>query len=502
MTGISEAELSSLLSPSNNMPCRVLAFYYLLLYRRGLSDLKLKVESQRSAVPLPHEYSVSLLGDDSAKTLLLHTRNNLQQYSAVYPTFLKLLVSQFPFLCDPQELLAEDEAKAHISKLDKNSEAFDVREYLQQIMEALEKGAESRSYYMIRNMLKRHHEFIPSEIVARCVPHVVKHGFRVQGSFILLWEKSAALNPQQTWLNTAKTLINPKLTEDDLWANPLQLFQIPDDISRSSVGVKILLHILKGYLSLCRARLGELDPPQSIKTDPPQANKSKEHEDNKALYITLQNSAIVQLLLDLTSGANTPDTRPTAIESNHCHENSALVYNFLHDFFINNDGLSKLVCWQTFNLSQIEGVVNGVPSLHVACKFTTNMLQQASLQKQLFAVCLLSHLAVQYPIQQTLQACNEMLQWAISQTSQLSTLWTLLSLGSLVRISKAFPPLADPITRLLVNQKKMLSKYNATSIKQKLKLHAGDCSFGNPQQMIDAAFQKITTDILVRMKGS
>jgi len=501
MSGISETELSSLLSPSNNMSCRVLAFYYLLLYRKGLSDLKVKVETQRSTAPPPTEYSVSLFGDDSAKTLLLHTRNNIQLYSAVYPTFLKLLVSQFPFLCDPKELLAEDEAKAHVSKLDKNSDAFDVKDYLHQILESLDRGDESRSYYMIRNMLKRHHEFIPSEIVARCVPHVVKHGFRVQGSFILLWEKSAALNPQQTWLNTAKTLINPKLTEDDVWANPIQLFQIPEKITRSPVGVKILLHILKGYLSLSRARLAESDPPQANKAD--QANKCKEHEDNKALYITLQNSAIVQLLLDLTSGSDTGHSGSTAIESNHAYENSALVYNFLHDFFINNDGLSKLVCWQTFKLSQIEGVVNGVPSLHVACKFSTNMLQQASLQKQLFAVCLLSHLAVQYPIQQTLQACNEMLQWAISQTSQQSTLWTLLSLESLVRISKAFPPLVDPITRLMVNQKKMLSKYSAGSIKQKLKVYSSDgSSVGNPQQMIDAAFQKITTDILVRMKGS
>ena len=494
MTGISETELSSLLSPSNSMPCRVLAFYYLLLYRKGLSDLKLKVETQRTTVPLPHEYSVSLLGDDSAKTLLLHTRNNISQYSAVYPTFLKLLVSQFPFLCDPQELLAEDEAKAHVSKLDKNSEEFDVREYLQQIMESLERGDESRSYYLIRNMLKRHHEYIPSEIVAQCVPHVVKHGFRVQGSFILLWEKSAALNPQQTWLNTARTLVNPKLTEDDLWANPLQLFQIPEHITKSSLGVKILLHILKGYLSLCKARLDERDPPQ--------ANKAKEHLENKNFYLTLQNSAIVQLLLDLTSNPKTLQTETTAIEANHVYENSALIYNFLHDFFINNDGLSKLVCWQTFKLDQIEGVVNGVPSLHVACKFTTNMLQQPSIQKQLFAVCLLSYLAVQYPIQQTLQACNEMLQWAISQTSQLSTLWTLLSLESLVRISRAFPPLADPISRLLVVQKKLLFKYNANSIKHKLKVHSGDSWSGNPLQKIDVAFQKITTDILTRMKGS
>ena len=117
MSGISETELSSLLSSSNNMPCRVLAFYYLLLYRKGLSDLKLKVETQRGALPLPHEYSVSLLGDDSAKTLLLHTRNHIEHYSAVYPTFLKLLVSQFPFLCDPQELLAEENISQVVSKL-------------------------------------------------------------------------------------------------------------------------------------------------------------------------------------------------------------------------------------------------------------------------------------------------------------------------------------------------------------------------------------------------
>ena len=45
------------------------------------------------------------------------------------------------------------------------------------------------------------------------------------------------------------------------------------------------------------------------------------------------------------------------------------------------------------------GVVGGVPSLHVALEFTTSLLQQPSLRKQMFSVCLLSHLAIQvlYP---------------------------------------------------------------------------------------------------------
>ena len=436
MPGISESSLLSLLSPSNSMSCRVLAFYYLLLHRKALADLKQKPDS--TTLPFPTDYSASLLGDDSAKTLLLHSRNNKHLYAPVYPTFLKLLVVQFPFLCDPQALLAEDEAKAHVSKLGKNSKEFDVVEYMSGMLDALERCDECKSYYMISKMLKRHHEAIPSEIVAKCVPHVVKLGFRIQCSFIRLWEMSAALNPQQTWLNTARILINPRLTEDDIWVDPLQLFQIPGDVSKTSGGVKILLHLLRGYLSLCSARLAE--------TDTPSGSKSKEHEEKKGLFLTLQNSAIVQVLLDLTdriSGDISPNAShlTPAIESDHVYENSALVYNFLHDFFINNDGLSKLVCWQTFKFSQVEGVVNGVPSLHVACKFTTTMFSQPSVQKQLFGVCLLSHLAVQYPVQQTLQACNEMLQWATTQSGLMSTLWTLLSLESFMRIVKAFPPL-------------------------------------------------------------
>ena len=437
MSGIDETELSSLLAPSNPMPCRVLAFYYLLLYRKALADLKLKTDTVRGSSPLPHEYSVSLLGDDSAKTLLLHTRNNRKRYASIYPTFLKLLVSQFPFLCDPQELLGEEEAAAHVSKLGKNSDNFSVTQYLQDILQALERKQESKSIYMISKMLKRHQEQIPSELIARCIPHVIKHGFRVQCCFTKLWEKSAALNPQQTWLHTAHTLIDCKLSEDELWANPLLLFQTPEEITSAPAGIRILLHMLKGYLSLCSARLADVDAPH--------LRKFKEHEDNKALYVTLQNSAIVQVLLELTDRRPEQEDRETAIEADHCYENSALVYNFLHDFFIKNDGLSKLVCWQTFRFSQVEGVVNGVPSLHVACKFTTTLLNQPALQKQLFSVCLLSHLAVQYPIAQTLAACNEMLLWATAQAGQLSSVWTVLSLESFLRIAKAFPPLGTTL---------------------------------------------------------
>ena len=54
------------------------------------------------------------------------------------------------------------------------------------------------------------------------------------------------------------------------------------------------------------------------------------------------------------------------------------------------------------NIFQVEGVVNGIPSIHVTSKFTGPLLQQGSLQKQLFSTCLLSYLSVQYPIPQTL----------------------------------------------------------------------------------------------------
>eukprot|EP00116_Pleurobrachia_bachei_P003797 sb/3464059/ len=500
MDGMTEETLASLLSPSKPITCRVLSFYYLLLYRRALLSAK--------STPPPPDYTTAIVGDDSAKTLLLHTRANRSSYLSIYPTFLKLLVTQFPFLCDPQQLLAEDEARDHLAKLYTNTDTFNVQTYLAQIRDSLKSQCDSKSFYLIHKMLRRHHTIIPPPAVAECVPHVVKCGPRVQRCFGDLWDRCAALNPQQTWLHTARVLIDPSLTEETLWQDPITLFGISEDVSRTPVGIRILLSMTKGYVSLCEARL-----PTGATAD-----------ENRTLLLTIQNSAIVQMLLDLTEVES-----EGPIQAGQGHERSALIYSFLHDFFIKNDGLSKLVCWQTFKLSSLEGLVNGVPSLHIATKFCTTMLQQPSLTKQLFAVCLLSYLAVQYPIQQTLGACNKLLAWAQVQCGVSGIVWTLLSAESLLRISTAFPPLVDPITRIFVTQRKALEQTGIDSVKRQLKVIKyskckSDFSFDcytqltcflrqahgdlpeamirNPGEILTHAFEQLVSGILVRMKGS
>ena len=242
-----------------------------------------------------------------------------------------------------QDLLLEEEADENISKLYENDEDFNVTAYLQTILAALKLSQESKAFYMITKMLQRYHSDIPSNIVAQCIPYVTRLGFRLQSVFIKLWEKSAALHPQKTWLHSANILTSQKLSEKDYWSNVILLFQAPQEIISTTAGIRILLHIIQGYLSLCNARITEVDPLGG--------KKPKEHQDNKTLFLTLQNSAVIQVLLDICDVEEAD--RDKSIDASVQHEINALIYNFVHDFFIKNDGLSKLVCWQTFKFSQV-----------------------------------------------------------------------------------------------------------------------------------------------------
>jgi hypothetical protein len=53
----------------------------------------------------------------------------------------------------------------------------------------------------------------------------------------------------------------------------------------------------------------------------------------------------------------------------------------------------------------IEVIVKGVPSMHICLDFLQELMQQPSLNKQIFAIQLLSHLCIQYALPKSLNLC-------------------------------------------------------------------------------------------------
>lgn len=98
--------------------------------------------------------------------------------------------------------------------------------------------------------------------------------------------------------------------------------------------------------------------------------------------------------------------------------------------------------------------VSGIPSMHICLDWIPELLSQPEPEKQVFAVDLASHLAIQYALPKALSVCRLAINTLITLLGVLSAkdrfVLFMPVLSSLTRICLAFPPLAEDTTGLLL----------------------------------------------------
>jgi len=161
-------------------------------------------------------------------------------------------------------------------------------------------------------------------------------------------------------------------------------------------------------------------------------------------------------------------TRLTALQ-----EIQSLVCCYLHEAFIADPNLAKLVHFQGYPIELLPVTVAGVPSMHICLDFAPELLSQPSLEKQVFAIDLISHLSVQYSLPKSLSTAR----LAVNSVSTLLTVLSsesreelfLSTLPAMERLCEAFPPLTEDVVSLLVQGGRMcissasLNGYSAPS---------------------------------------
>lgn len=137
--------------------------------------------------------------------------------------------------------------------------------------------------------------------------------------------------------------------------------------------------------------------------------------------------------------------------------------------------------------------MKGIPSMHICMDFLLELMQQPSINKQIFAIQLLSYISVQFAIPKSLNLCVTALNLlyallgGISSTQRIHLFKPILP--ALVRISKAFPPLIDDIVQLLSQLMKICqSQASLTS-------HFDTNSMEDSRELCNLT-QKTFTDIL------
>ncbi|XP_062870310.1 integrator complex subunit 2 isoform X2 [Trichomycterus rosablanca] len=313
---------------------------------------------------------------------------------------------------------------------------------------------------------------------------------------------------------SAKLLSQHRYTQNDLLVDPLIVLRCDCRVLRCPPLMDITLHILNGYLLASKAYLnahlkeiaeyerqnqtisnlgllGQLDTPEVTR------------EELKNALLAAQDSAAVQILLEVclpfyhekqqlsgesgsllknmqsaycmpetekrsvgvfwgphrsqnTKGAmwTQEEQQSSGVLLSDLREVQCLICCMLHQMFIADPNIAKLVHFQGYPQALLPLTVAGIPSMHICLDFIPELLAQPQLEKQIFAIQLLSHLCTQYALPKSLSVAR----LAISVMGTLLTILThtkrvaffMSTLPCLMSFCWAFPPLYDDVASLLV----------------------------------------------------
>ncbi|XP_043107000.1 integrator complex subunit 2 [Puntigrus tetrazona] len=327
-----------------------------------------------------------------------------------------------------------------------------------------------------------------------------------------LWMVLNTVMPRKLWVMTVnalqpsvKLLRQQKYTQNDLMVDPLIVLRCDSRVFRCPPLMDITLHMLNGYLLASKAYLNahlketaEFErQAQTVsnlglsgQTDTPEVTR----EELKNALLAAQDSAAVQILLEVClpspqeelqlGGGGGADSLLRSVQSapgiptrkqvgdagagrgaqgereaeggllSDLREVQCLICCLLHQMFIADPNIAKLVHFQGYPQALLPLTVAGIPSMHICLDFIPELLAQPQLEKQIFAIQLLSHLCTQYALPKSLSVAR----LAISVMGTLLTVLTrakrfaffMPTLPCLVSFCKAFPPLFDDVMSLLV----------------------------------------------------
>nr|KAI8738299.1 integrator complex subunit 2 [Biomphalaria glabrata] len=438
---------------------QLLILYYLLLYEdlyqthKKLIDVtKLSLYSDTVMSQIPISYLV--------QEALKH-QNNCQN---LFPPMIRLLNIHFPHLC-----LVEDWLDSHVGLMTKEQQLVKRKTLSSSntIRPEMVKEAFSKISIYPAQAIRLLEELSCGETtVLRMCQDAVVSGLanllqegtprRLLDLTKKVWFKMHSITPRKLRLDTIKALqpsrkspvqIPSQLTEQDLVIDPLVVLRCDERVFRCAPILEILLRILSAYTQASRVYLNThvLD---AVETD-----KEKDRLELKVALLAAQESAIVQILLEVCLPLENEKKKKCHSELSSLREVRCLIFSYIHQVFIADPNLAKLVHFQGYPSELLPLVVVGVPSMHICLDFIPELIGQPQRCKQIFGIQLLAHLCTQYHLPKSMNIAK-------LGIDVMFTLLTVLEKGewvtffrqtvpSLVAICEAFPPLCDDVTSLL-----------------------------------------------------
>ncbi|XP_063858155.1 integrator complex subunit 2-like isoform X1 [Scylla paramamosain] len=455
------------------MTSQLLLLYYLLLYEdvRLTNSHQLLASSRRVLSYSPH-----LFAQLPIRYLLSHAQKEQRLYAGLYSPLVKLLVSHYPQLCLVEDWLYQTPSANSRLGILPPPLPLDP----QTVTRAMEDAAHNPGQVLV--LLDRLLRMPPYQLwplagpLVSSVKCLLKPGIprRVLDTYKQVWMRLNSLFPRRLWAMTVEGLLPAEihgrvrraLSEDDIILDPLYVLRCDDEVYRCAPLLHLVIYMLQVYLLSSRTFLSQqmqnrpaaaithnLGTNTSTGTATSPQTIEEEREKLRGALVLTQESAAVQILLEACLMKEREKDGAGALI---LQEVRSIVCSYIHQAFLKDTTLAKLVHFQGYPGELLGPVVRGVPSMHIAIglNWIPELLQLPDLEKQLFAIELTSHLALQNAMPSTLSISRLGINTLATLLSVLSKNKRLKiikeSLPSLVAIGRAFPALTDDLLHLMV----------------------------------------------------
>lgn len=492
---------------ANQMAPQLLVLYYLLLYEdTRLNNMKGIVASGRKV----KRYSGDFLAQLPMRYLVVAAQRD-DRFAGLFPPLLRLLATHYPHLCMVDDWL-RGESGASVTSLPRRRfgprlgpRAPSTVQSLVHAFSSLHKCPIDMMSQLDRlNTLPLHHLWPYAQPLVSNLPLLLQKGTprQVMERAKQVWWRLNEVFPRRLWVMTANALRPPKhaqlrpLSLDDLVVDPLHVLRCDTRVFRCAPLLELVLHMLRAFLAASRTHLNHHLLEHPVVTDKGDAI-DKDREELRVALVAVQESAAVQILLESCLATEEEKMKDSGYLTD-MREIQTLICTHLHQVFIGDPNLVRLVHFQGYPSELLPVSVSLIPSMHICLDFIPELLSQPQLEKQVFAIELASYLCLQYSIAKSLSIARLCINVAHTLLGVLPSyqrpLLFLPALPALVRMCKAFPPLSEDVAILLLQLGRVCLSQECTAAPPQLGFCANQLDKCDGDSDIKSVLERLPTN--------
>ncbi|XP_064461086.1 integrator complex subunit 2-like [Ornithodoros turicata] len=492
---------------SNQMAPQLLLLYYLLLYEdTRLNNMKAIVASGRKV----KRYSGDFLAQLPMRYLVVTAQRD-ERFAGLFPPLLRLLATHYPQLCMVDDWL-RGESGASVTSLPRQRFGPRLGPRVPSNVQSLAQAfcslhmcpIDMMSQLDRLNTLPLHQLWPYARPLVTNLPLLLQEGTprQVIERAKQVWWRLNEVFPRRLWVMTANALRPPKhaqlrpLCLDDLVMDPLHVLRCDTRVFRCAPLLELVLHMLHAFLAASRTHLNHHLLEHPVVTDKGDA-ADKDREELRVALVAVQESAAVQILLECCLATDTEKMKDSGFLTD-LREIQTLICTHLHQVFIGDPNLVRLVHFQGYPSELLPVSVSLIPSMHICLDFIPELLSQPQLEKQVFAIELASYLCLQYSIAKSLSIARLCVNVTHTLLGVLPgyqrPLLFLPSLPALVRMCKAFPPLSEDVSILLLQLGRVCLSQECTAAPPQLGFSANQLDKCGGNAEIKSVLERLPTN--------